>query len=170
MALFRCSRYRLVCGSILCLISMISLPMVLSSAAFATADSGYIYELTTGPYGSTYVDNCVNAEIADVANNNAYVESDTNPNQCNTAYAYTMPAGYLGANADGYINGTYCGSTGFYYNSSPTYLFGVGAQLCSNPSGSQTFYTVATAEIWDYYSGAWQYAMTNSVTSPSQNY
>jgi hypothetical protein len=52
MALFRCSRYRLVCGSILCLISMISLPMVLSSAAFATADSGYIYGLTTGPYGS----------------------------------------------------------------------------------------------------------------------
>lgn len=170
MAMFRQSRFHLYIGSLLCLLSMITLPIVLSSAAFATAQSGFVYELTTGPYESTYADNCVNSEIADIANNNAYVESTTNPNQCNTAYAYTMSSGYLGANADGYINGTYCGSTGYYYNSTATYLFGVGAQLCSNPSGSQTFYTVATGEIWDYYSGAWQYAMTGSVTSPSQNY
>ncbi len=138
--------------------------------ASATASTGYIYELTTGPYGSTYADNCVNSVIADVANNNAYIESDTDPHDCNTSYAYTMASGYLGANADGYKNGAYCGSTGYYYTSGAASGFGVGQQLCSNPAGSQTFDTVATGTIWDYVSGTWQYVYTNSLTSPNQNY
>jgi hypothetical protein len=81
-----------------------------------------------------------------------------------------MPGGYIGANADGYINGSYCGSTGFYYNSGPASGFGVGAQLCSNPAGSQVFDTVATGTIWDYVYSTWQYVYTNSLTSPNQNY
>ncbi len=36
-----------------------------------------------------------------------------------------------------------------YYSGSSTYLFGVGAVLCSNPSGLQTFHTVAYGTYWE---------------------
>lgn len=164
-------RLFLVLGGVLTvLLTSTALAVVTETTAQATASTGYIYELTTGPYGSTYIDNCVDSVIANVAQNRAYIESNTDPHRCNTSYAYNMPGGYIGANADGYINGSYCGSTGFYYNSGPASGFGVGAQLCSNPAGSQVFDTVATETIWDYVYSTWQYVYTNSLTSPNQNY
>jgi len=87
--------------------------------ALATATSGDVYKLTTGPYGSTYVDNCLKATITTGADNIAdiYSFSDKEPSRCDGSYAYSMPGGYLGIDASGYKNGAYCGSTGYYYNS-----------------------------------------------------
>jgi hypothetical protein len=140
--------------------------------ALATATSGDVYKLTTGPYGSTYVDNCLKATITTGADNIAdiYSFSDKEPSRCDGSYAYSMPGGYLGIDASGYKNGAYCGSTGYYYNSGPTSGIGVGSKICSNPFGLQTFYTVATGEVWDYYYTYWHYAYTGTVASPNQNY
>jgi hypothetical protein len=143
----------------------VSLLVSAAVPASATASSGYVYGITTGPYGGVYVDTCVRADIVDVAGNNAYVHSAYNANRCGSP-VYFMPSGYLGAVAYGYRSGSYCGNTGWYYNGSATYEFGVGTALCSNPAGSQSFRTVAYGTVWTG-SG---YSSLISTTSPNQNY
>jgi hypothetical protein len=143
--------------------------VLMASPASATATSGYIYKLTTGPYGGSYVDNCLKADIVDVADNRAWIRSAFSPNHCG-APVYWMPSGYLGIRAWGYRDGFVCTSTGFYYNSSSQYEFGVGAVLCGNPAGSQVFHTSADAQVWTLIGGSWQYTFVGSVSSPNQNY
>lgn len=137
--------------------------------AAASATSGYIYKLTTGPYsGGTYARNCIKADINDVADNVGNHKTVTTTS-CSSS-AYVLPAGYISARAAGYRDGAYCGSTGYAYNSGPTSAIGVGSHLCSNPSGTQIFRTVADGQTWTIISGTWQYAYVPSVTSPNQNY
>lgn len=89
------------------------------------------------------------------------------PYECDTSSLAPSPAGYLGVNAYEYINGAYCGSTGWYYDDTSNDNFGVGGAVCGNPAGSQNFYTVGYQEF--YYSGI-GYLGPYSVTSPSQTY
>lgn len=153
-------------------ISVLAATFVFEGTALATATSGDVYKLTTGPYTGVYVDNCLKATISTGANNVAdiYSFSDKEPSRCDSSYAHTMPGGYIGADASGYRNGAYCGSTGYYTNSGPASGIGVGSKICSRPSGSHSYHTVATGEVWDYYYTQWHYAYTGTVASPTQNY
>lgn len=76
-----------------------------------------------------------------------------------------VPAGYLGSYVEGYRDGTYCGNTSVYYSTTFTSAWQLWANLCSNPSGVQTFYSAGGSFGWDgskYISGY--------VWSPAQNY
>jgi hypothetical protein len=142
----------------------------LAGFVFATASSGLIFRMITWAGDSTYIDSCIEAVIADVAENKAFIRSAPSPHECGPEQ-YTMPSGWLGAKADGYLDGAYCGTTGWTYSSSDTHLFGVGAFLCANPSGSQVFHTIAWGTVWAKQSnGTWIYASPMDVVSPNQNY
>jgi len=79
----------------------------------------------------------------------------------------TLPAGWLGITVDAYKNGAFCGTSYYRYSSSAAstvgyYFYG----LCSNPAGTQEFYSVAWGKI---YTGD-HYYQPNGIVSPSQNY
>lgn len=139
--------------------------IAISSVALATATSGYVYKLSVNVPSYGWTDGCIKSTIADVADNKAYTRTAVNFNKCGSP-VQSLPSGYLGARADGYRDGAYCGTTDYYYNSSSTYVFGVGSHLCSNPSGTQTFYTQARGRLWNG-SG---YSYLGSQASPNQNY
>src|SRR2546429_9888183 len=102
---------------------------LVASPALATATSGYNYKITTGPYyPSWYADNCLDANIVDVANFQAYSRSSVSGGRCGGTGA-GMAAGWIGVEANGYMNGSYCGSTGWYFNGSTTSTFGVGGTI-----------------------------------------
>lgn len=78
-----------------------------------------------------------------------------------------LPAGWLGVTVDAYKNGAFCGTSYYYYSSSASAAFGrYSYGLCSNPSGSQEYYTVAWGKV---YTGD-HYYQPNGIVSPSQNY
>lgn len=129
--------------------------IALGTASSSTISVGSVYGGGKGV--------CSESVIADVADNKAYT-STYSTSYC--AYALSSSSGHLGANALGYRDGAYCGSTGFLYNGSATWKFGVGSTLCSNPSGYQTFKTKADSRVWD---GA-SYKDFLMVTSPNQTY
>jgi hypothetical protein len=58
------------------------------------------------------------------------------------------------------------GTTNYIYSNVATWGWKVEAHLCSNPSGLQSFNTVAWGRV---YNGA-NYLNIGGVTSPSQNY
>lgn len=143
------------------LVSALLLVVILTLAvgpALATASSGRIYKGTVNGYRV-----CTESVIRDVADNVAYT-STWDFTSCNTPRP--IPAGWIGAAAVGYRDGSYCGSTGMLYSSVYTYQFGVGSHLCSNPGGYQSFHTVASSQIWN---GQF-YVQFTIVTSPSQSY
>lgn len=69
---------------------------------------------------------------------------------------YTVGPSFLGTRADGYMNFSYCGTTGTYWNSGNVSGWAVSAYLCPNPSGLQPFSTVGYSTFWEgtgwYYS------------------
>lgn len=78
----------------------------------------------------------------------------------------TLPSGYLGIGVEGYRNGALCGFSGIYYSNVATSAWQLWITLCSNPSGTQDFYTRAIGYGW---SGS-GYVQSSGVYSPSQNY
>lgn len=107
-----------------------------------------------------------NSIIADVADNKAFIQARVYSDCVSTNL---RPSGWLGALAPGYRDGYYCGQTGWHYSSSSTATFGVGGLLCSNPSGTQTFWTSAQYRYWFNDSTA-QYELKTNHNSPNQNY
>lgn len=136
------------------------------SMAFATASSGMLYmgQQYVPGVGTAYV--CAQSTIADVADNRAWTRTAVADGSGCTP-GEPVDAGYLGVKANGYRSGGYCDTTGWYFsNDDDYYQWAVGAVLCSNPGGSQTFRTSAESQVW-YGSGYDYYGPLNS---PTQNY
>jgi len=152
------------------LCAILILPVVAASSAYADAQSGYVVGYATGQYWpGWYAINCQNAYVSNTGWNDAYSYSYVSAGQGNscTGSNANMQGGWIGVYAEGYLYGSFCGATGWYYNSSATYYFGVGARECGNQRG--VGYTIAYAEWWDYLYGSWMYGPVVSVRSPSQN-
>lgn len=98
------------------------------------------------------------AAIADVRDAKSYQYAYNS--DCATGHNHS--AGYMGVKADLYKNGAYCGSTGWYYNSSSAQFIGVGQVLCS---GSGSFFTRSRNAA--LVSGTWKY---NNADSPGHNF
>lgn len=149
---------------LVCVLAVFSL--LPASSANASAYSTWKWYVST-PVAGRWHDGCLQGQIVDTADNRSYTESLTYTYGCSGSYS-SVPSGYLGANAYGYRDGTFCGSTGWYYSAVSTSLFGVGSHLCSNPAGVQTFFTNAYARHWDESGGL--YVQGGPWASPSQNY
>lgn len=134
---------------------------VAGPATAGSATSGKIYRGTV-PYSKKI---CAEAVIRDTADNLSWTTVWTSSLCTNST---TVPSGYLGTMALGYKDGSYCDNTGWIYNSVTSSLIGVSSGLCSNPAGTQEFYTKADSRAWD--TGIGGYRDYLRVTSPSQNY
>lgn len=151
---------------------LVALVGVLSLAffapAFGSADSGYVYRGSIGPfYPGFYVDSCIQASITDTAYNQASTFAWISPSSCFSQVA-ELDAGWMGINAKGYRDGAYCGQTGTQYTAAKSWTWSASATLCSNPAGSQAFHTAGFGKIWIYQDGA--YYDQAGVSSPNQNY
>jgi len=136
-------------------------------AAFASASSGYQFSETLSEH-SGQVNFCGEATIVDTAQNRSWDLSNTYNNPCSlTSNLWNAPSGYLGVDAEGLTDGGMCGFTGYAYNSTETYNFGVGANECGN-QGCQGYYTIAYQGNYQYSDG--QYWGGFDQTSPEQNY
>lgn len=142
-----------------------------SIPAYATATSGIQFKGNPVLANGQTVDGCAEAIIADVADfkafNNSYAPVGA---YCSTSQS--VPPGYLAVFVFGYRNGQYCGQTGIAYNSTYASSFGVGGFICSNPAGSQSFFSSASV---GYYAGPSYpynngYAYYPPTVSPSQAY
>jgi hypothetical protein len=132
----------------------------------ATAYSALTYSFTWTPAGYPQTSLCQQAGEVDVNRNNGTAQSRSYNTSC-AGSARTLPSGWLGINLDGYRDGAFCGSSGYYYSSSATWSWTLWVTLCSNPSGTQSFTTKARGVGYDGSSGYWSGATT---TSPAQNY
>lgn len=145
-------------SAILTLVLLLILPM---AAALATATSGRIYK---GSVAGVRI--CSESVIADVVDNKGYTTAWANTN-CSTAQ--NQPSGHLGIRIIGLMDGGFCSSwTGYAYNSSSAWSMALGGKLCSNPSGSQAFQTMAQSRKWVASAGG--YSTYSTVISPAQNY
>lgn len=134
-----------------------------AGVVYATAWStwGFVMRVNSPGYG--YSNACARAGIVDVADNKSQVRVYSDGQSCGVTK--NLPSGYIAAKADGYRNGAYCSTTGWYFNSVTAAYFAVGQVICSNPAGTQTFNTVGWGGLWNGSSYP-----ANSRTSPSQNY
>ncbi len=132
----------------------------------ALATTGYLYQITTGPYyPGYYADDCLKANVANDDSNQAYSYSSLTGGRCGGTGA-PMAGGWIAVDAQGYKDGAYCGETGWAYNGSTVSTFGVGARECE---GSGTYATVAYAEWWTETYGSYGYYGPFGITSPNQN-
>lgn len=134
--------------------------------AAATASSALTYITATTRDGAVLAI-CGKATIADVADNKGHTYGRQWSNNTCSGAPISASTGSLGVKANGYRNGVYCGTTGWYYNGVATSTFAVGSVICSNPAGIQTFRTTSHHAVWSDPSS--QY-FTGSVTSPNQGY
>ncbi len=135
--------------------------------ATASANSGYIYQGTLTEHSGN-VNFCGEASIVDVGQNKSWALANTYNNPCSlTSDTWGAPAGYMGVDAYGFFNGGLCGDTGYAYNSSTEYNFGVGGDECGD-LGCGTYATDAAQQWWSYYDDA--YELGGGETSPNQSY
>lgn len=131
------------------------------------ASSGQQYRETDWVNGYGYIRSCLEAVITTTStyatNEGANYSRDNSGGVCDGAE--TLPAGWLGVTLDGYRDGSFCGTTNYYYSDSATAGFGVTTSLCSNPSGTQEFHTTVFGRI---YMGA-GYLDISGIAGPSQN-
>lgn len=71
---------------------------------------------------------------------------------CSTARV--MPTGWLSVLVYGYRNGAFCGSSGWHNTAQASATMGIGTSLCSDPSGSQEFWTTQFGRIWQESTGS----------------
>jgi hypothetical protein len=150
---------------------MTAIVFLFPHAAFATATSGEVYDHSVDLGSSTWVDACGEAIIADTIDNQAYIYAyDSSASRC-SGTAHYVASGILGVDAEGFVDGTFCGATGYYYNNTSAYGWGVGAQLCYLHINTHAYNTAMFGKIWstiDEYS--WSYDFVGEIDSPSQNY
>jgi hypothetical protein len=146
--------------------------VILAAPASADAWSGVVYELTTGAYyPQWWANNCLDAGVTNGTHYNdgvnyTYVEDGTN---C-SGIPGNMPAGFLEVQVAGYRDGSYCGETGYYTNSSSTSSLGVySPALCSNPGGTHVYHTFVDALTESLINGSYQYVYVGGLASPNQN-
>jgi hypothetical protein len=140
------------------------------SIAFATAYSPITYKFTVWQGGRT-VNHCTQAGIIDVAVNHSKSQSRVSSGPTCTTALTNVPPGYLAVSVSGYRNGAFCGTSSQFFNQQYSASLWVNWQACTNPSGNQTFYTLANGAIYNDGSGGGSvhYHWSNTM-SPSQNY
>jgi len=106
---------------------------------------------------------CDQSGILDTARNYNQALSKTT-SSCSTSRL--LAAGYLGSEVAGYRDGSFCGFSGVSYSTTTTAGWQLWATMCSNPSGTQEFWTVGYAYGWN---GS-EYLLSSGTTSPKQNY
>lgn len=151
---------------LLILAAVTAATLLSNEAAYAWATSGRInFGNQTLANGQT-VRKCTEAMIDTGGDNKAFTDAGALGNvDCYTTQ--NVPAGYIGAQAYGYRNGAYCGSTGAAYNNAAASSFGIGAFICSNPSGLQAFKTGSSSYF--YVGGGTGYVGVGT-QSPNQSY
>lgn len=143
--------------------------LVIPQAAWATAWGAWFYDITTARHGH-YLDECSRAGIVDTASNQVYLQTRPDPEGCSGATA-NVPAGYFAGYLGGYRNGSFCGNSSTAYSTISTWGAIFKINMCANPSGGQTFYTVGHAGMYDDGSmGASPGYIWSNHTSPKQNY
>lgn len=150
---------------------IIGLLLALTPAvALATAYSPLTYKFTVWQGGRT-VSLCTQAGIIDVAQNRSESQSRLSSGPNCSGSLTNVPSGYLAAGVSGFRDGSYCGYSGNYYSNASYARWWVTWQACSNPSGTQTFYTSAWGAIYNDGSGGGSVGYFWFETlSPSQNY
>jgi hypothetical protein len=141
------------------------LTLALPGLALATASSAWIKHATHDLPGYPGTTHCTQATIEDVATNMSHVRAH-NGSLC-TSPLRVLPTGWLGVRAHGLRDGTYCGDTSWWSSNRADSAWWVKQQLCSNPAGTQEFWTVADTRMFDGSSG---YFTHLNIESPSQNY
>ncbi len=142
-----------------------------ASPASGDLYSGWYYQYATGPYyPSWFADDCVNAELTTgpptPASNVAWSYSSIDPGRCGGTPAAMAP-GWIGALAQGFVNGQYCGTTGWYFNATTASEFAVGQRICQS-SGS--YETAGWGTWWTLQNGTWQYSPAEFAWSPSNSF
>lgn len=146
--------------------------LAFSLPASATASSGILFLGNPVLANGQIIDGCAEAIMADVADSKAFNYAYAPVGAYCSSPQDVLPAGYLGVQVLGYRNGQFCGATALAYSPVPTSGFGIGALLCSNPSGLQSFYSRGYVQ---YYAGP-SYPYENGYVtypgfnSPSQSY
>jgi hypothetical protein len=131
--------------------------LILGSASPASAGgtSGWAFKRTTGVYWPGWTaDTCLKATVWGTHENWGEARSSVTANRCGGAQA-NMAASWIKGKVTGFRNGTYCNETLTYQNLAGGYLF-VGATLCANPPGVDTFRTEMFATVYDQMNtGVW---------------
>ena len=148
--------------------ALIGVWLILSQPALVlgSADSPLNYGAkwwipNSGPYASV----CVQSGIHDVAVNYGQIVIKNWVSGSCSGSNRNVPSGFLGTSLVGY-GPSYCGATDTYYSNVSTSAWQLWASLCPNPSGLQSFHTLAYGYYW---TGA-SYQFSGGWTSPSQNY
>lgn len=158
-------------------LAMAGLLLAQPASVSATAYSSVVFKSTWTPVNGIFGVLCVQAGEVDTNRNYGQVWSRyyNGGNNCSGG-AQTVGTSVLGISVDGYRDGAYCGSSGWYYNSQSAWGWQLWITLCANPAGVQAFTTAAyckgyqgypTGNWWDPQD--WQ-ACGSSVMSPAQNY
>jgi hypothetical protein len=135
---------------------------------YADAFSSRTFEFWITPAGEPTTDYCARSGIVDVARSygqiNAYVNGG-GAHDC-VGTANSVPSGWLGVQVSGYRDGALCSTSSFYYSTSAANNWQLYVTLCSNPSGTQEFYSRSTIKAYDGQS----YWQSTGPFSPIQNY
>jgi hypothetical protein len=140
-------------------------PAITSQPAGA-AYSQWTFVETTGEYWpGWYADDCLESAINPEFYSNgtlaqeinySFTESFVSGNHCLGPEA-NMQTNWQGVDAQGWKNGSFCGQTGWAFNPSAGYFFGVAGNECAIGSGQNEYWTIAYGEWWDDFGGTWHY-------------
>ncbi len=129
--------------------------VLMAQTGMVSADSRYsgvTFEAWYDPIGAEPVtDYCARSGIVHEYRNYGQILAYTNgggAHDC-AGSGNTMPAGWLGVMVEGYRSGAFCGQSDSYVNSSAATNWQLWDTTCTNPSGSQNFYTISLIFPYD---------------------
>lgn len=109
---------------------------------------------------------CSQSGILDIARNYGQSVNFSWNNAWSCEDNLALPGGYIGVSVVGYMNGQVCGRSGTYYSNTTTSAWQLWINLCSNPGGSQTFFT----QPWEYGWNGINYTKSSGPNSPVRTY
>ncbi len=125
--------------------------------AFASVYSAYFYAAKLWPpgYSPPAASACIQSGMVDTAQDYSQAQERGWVDQSCRGSPHYVPSGYLGTRVSGYRDGAYCGTSQYYYNTQTAFGWQLWISLCSNPSGTQSFYSIGWGTFWDGY-GYWR--------------
>ena len=153
---------RKLLGALLGLWILLAQPAAILASAYSAMNYGGQWFIPGGGQASK----CGQSGIVDVARNYMQTVSRNYISGSCSGASHSVPSGYLGTSLYGYKDGSGCGYSGIYYSTVATSAWQLWITMCSNPSGTQTFYTLGYG--WFYNTGG--YDLIGGFQSPSQNY
>jgi hypothetical protein len=155
--------------AVLLLAMCLALAMPASLLATAYSTLQWVTHGVAPGIGDTSV--CDQSGMVDVARNygQTVMKVFSGSPSCSTANR-SLPSGWIGTRLSGYRSGSYCGTTGVLYSNVATSAWQVWSYICSNPSGTQSFYTRTWGYLWTGNGPDNGYLPGGPVLSPTQNY